>query len=512
VKAIDPQRVAAYIRWSTEDQAEGTSPLVQREGCRHYILSQGWSWREDLVFVDDACSGATLNRPALSALRRAVQEGRVDCIVVLKLDRLSRSVADTVRLVMEEWDGICHVRSAREPVDTGSQAGRMLFYMLAGYAEWERSAIRDRTMAGKLRRAQEGKNPGFRPPYGYGAGFVPVPGEAVVVRRIFTLYLHGAGMIRIARQLQAEGLRFRGGRPWCEATVKQILSNPIYRGELQYGRRCRNPNRGRRGAGPAYLRTAPAVVRTGAVPALVTRAEFDAVQTARRTRPGVQSRTSGRAQTSSHLLTGLARCSCGSPLIGHAAGGQRYYRCAARRRGAASCSSGYIPQAAVDRVLLASLRHRYGALLGPRLHAVRAEAGSQAAHFAGEQRALRAEEERLAAAGARLRRWLRDGQLTIEEFRCQEADLARERQALRLRAAQLAQTVGAPAPTGLSGAPAPAAACVPAGADLAADRLGPVQWKLLLRHLAESVTLGRQQGAAQIACEICWRWPAEREE
>jgi site-specific DNA recombinase len=116
---IDADRVAVYIRWSTEEQGEGTTLTIQTEACRFFVQSQGWRFREELVFVDDGWSGGSLDRPGLNRLRQAVAEGAVGCVVVYKLDRLSRSVPDLVRLIFEEWDGCCFVRSAREPVEVG---------------------------------------------------------------------------------------------------------------------------------------------------------------------------------------------------------------------------------------------------------------------------------------------------------------------------------------------------------------------------------------------------------
>jgi site-specific DNA recombinase len=104
-KGIDPDKVAIYIRWSTDDQSDGTTLEVQQEGCKHYLLSQGWVVNEDLIFVDDGWSGGNLERPAMTRMRTLVRAGKVDCVVVFKLDRLSRSVIDMVNLVLEEWDG-----------------------------------------------------------------------------------------------------------------------------------------------------------------------------------------------------------------------------------------------------------------------------------------------------------------------------------------------------------------------------------------------------------------------
>ncbi|HWI66646.1 MAG TPA: recombinase family protein, partial [Symbiobacteriaceae bacterium] len=252
--AVDPGRVAVYIRWSTDEQTEGTTLAVQREACEHYVRAQGWQFRDDLVYVDDGYSGGSLDRPGLAALRRAVQEGRVTCVVVFKLDRLSRSVLDTVSLVLQEWEGLCYIKSTREPVDTTSPAGKMFFYMLASYAEWERSVIRERTMSGKVKRAQQGKNPGGIAPYGYVRGDRPGEvvvheGEAGVVRRIFASYAAGHGLHQIAAALNREGVKPRRSTRWFPTTVAQMLANPMYLGVREYGRTTLVPPNMRKSVG-----------------------------------------------------------------------------------------------------------------------------------------------------------------------------------------------------------------------------------------------------------------------
>jgi site-specific DNA recombinase len=166
-------QAAIYIRWSTEDQGDGTTLDVQLEACRAYLAGQGWPFNPGHIFIDEGVSGATLQRPALTRLREAVARGQVDCVVVYKLDRLSRSVVDVVKLVLDEWDGRCCVKSAREPIDTQTQAG-------------------------KLRRAQEGRNPGMPAAYGFRLGPAGLPEpcepEARVVGLIFRLYLAGLAL------------------------------------------------------------------------------------------------------------------------------------------------------------------------------------------------------------------------------------------------------------------------------------------------------------------------------
>jgi site-specific DNA recombinase len=87
VLMVDPYKVALYIRWSTDEQGDGTTLEVQKENCEHYVLSQGWQVNPDLIFIDDGWSGGNLNRPAMTRMRKMIQDGKIDCVVVYKLDR-----------------------------------------------------------------------------------------------------------------------------------------------------------------------------------------------------------------------------------------------------------------------------------------------------------------------------------------------------------------------------------------------------------------------------------------
>ncbi|MHB0869979.1 MAG: recombinase family protein [Chloroflexota bacterium] len=228
-----------------------------------------------------------------------------------------------------------------------------------GGAEMELS--RERAFLGKLKRAMEGKNPGFKPPYGYrlyaGVGvFALEPAEAELVRRIYRLYSSGSGTLAITHRLNEEGVSFRAGRPWSVSTVKKILENPIYCGDLQYGRRSRNPDRG--SGEPFYLCQDPQVLLRDAVPAVLPREEWDAVQAIRASRPAVGKGGSGRAFSSRHLLSGVARCVCGCTIIGYRGRGQTeyYYRCSGqRRKGKQACECGYLRQEEVDVLVLRRL-------------------------------------------------------------------------------------------------------------------------------------------------------------
>lgn len=501
VRPVGENRVAIYIRWSTEDQGEGTTLAVQLHACRTFVAAQGWQVREDLTFVDEGVSGGTLDRPALGRLRQQVAEGRVDCVVVAKLDRLSRSVVDTVRLVLDEWEGRCHLRSALEPVDTVSPAGKLFFYQLMSFAEWERSAIRERTFAGKLRRALEGRNPGMPAAYGYrlGPGGMPMvePGAAAVVRLIYRLCLSGMGCVQIARKLDELGHLSPGGKRWSSGQVARVLANPIYTGTLVYGRQVRVRGQKRRS-------DRPHLVLPGAVEPVVEQEMWAAVQAARGRRPAVGRRpamggagggtgpqSGGRAMASRSLLTGLLRCRCGSGCYGSldAGGRHRYYACRAR------CGAARIRQADLDAAVTAALMaRRAGAPAAAVLAALAAER-EQAGHTA---EGLDRELARVGDKEARVRALFLDGRLTAPEFQALRADLRR-------RAADLGRQMAAQRE---AAARADAALRRTEHALAALDHWGALtqaERKQVLRSFIDSVEACREPGAQAVACTITWR-------
>jgi site-specific DNA recombinase len=505
---VDPQKVALYIRWSTEDQGEGTTLDVQLEGCRHYVLSQGWQVNDALMFVDDGYSGGTLDRPALNRLRRLVAGGEVDCVVVFKLDRLSRSVVDTVNLVLREWEQKCEVRSAREAIDTGSHGGRMFFYTLVSFAEWERSTIRDRTFAGRVRRAQEGRNPGRSLPYGYATGGRPgavvlVEHEAATVRRIFDRYTSGESVRAIAAALNAEGCSGpRGGR-WSGPTVARLLANETYTGKLVFGATTRS-------AGRRVVRE-PLVVRENALPAVVTPAEFARARSIREGRPSPSRRQGGgRALASAYLLSGLLECAqCGATMRARPPYDRSHglYFCLNRfHQGAAVCDCAHIRCPDLDALVAGELRQRYGepgqreAYLAGHLAGLEGESARAAAESAQVQQRLAA----LEAEAAHVRRHFRQQAITVAEFRqltaeleAEAAGLREQQQRLAIRQEQLQAAAGA----------RPALLQAARQVDHW-EQLSPTEQKNVLRFFVERVRAYKPSGRSELHCEITWKGSA----
>jgi site-specific DNA recombinase len=435
---IRPDSVAIYIRWSTEEQGEGTTLEIQRERCSLFVRSQGWMVREDLTFIDEGYSGANLERPGMKRLRQAVEAGLVDCVVSYKLDRLSRNLVDTVTLVRQEWAGKCIYRSATEGFDTSqdSPTGGLIFNILASFAEFERAVIRDRTWAGSLRRMKEGMYISGTVPYGYeraGKGQITVKaGEAETVARVFDLAATNttASASTIAKQLNQEGIPGPSGKPWWTSTVERILRNPLYTGTVIYGKR-RLPRSVPGGEGRYDVEGQALAEVEDAVPAIITKDLFERVTSLLAERKGAKPRGKNRANPD-YLLTSIGNCKCGGPLGGlKDRYGNVYYRCQRKQQGVAcSVESVAFRGAQVEQRLVEALKARFG---GSRreeaLSVIRARFASNSRRTELEL-AIKETERRktqVLADLARLRRQARQGELkasTYEEFKADaEAEL-----------------------------------------------------------------------------------------
>lgn len=450
---IRPDHVAAYIRWSTDDQATGTTLDVQRDGCMHYVQSQGWRFREDLLLVDDGHSGGTLDRPAMHRLRASVRRGEVDCVVVYKIDRLSRNIVDATQLVLREWRERCHLKSVLEPIDTTTDLGRMIFGILAMFADFERATIRDRTHSGKTRKIKDGQQMHGRPAYGYArhptekGRWIPHPEEAPVVSRIFHMAAEGTSAHRLVRILNEQGLRTRAGKEWSSPSVLHLLHNRTYIGFVEYGRTTVVPVEGGDGATPTNplaarktrrtirVRRDQPTVATGtmAAPRLVDQATFERVQGMLAANRRRKYEMGGRAMASPHLLVGLAQCSCGAPLI-HAGGGRRnpdfagYYLCSRHRTGTCP-ESKHIPakgaEAAVESTFLAlyGLSEMRAEAFAPRISAAEQDRLSLEGSIEGVRRELR----QLAEQDQRLLRAARAGEVPYSALEDLRDSLRRDR-------------------------------------------------------------------------------------
>jgi site-specific DNA recombinase len=240
-------RVAIYVRRSTDEEHQPFSIKAQDIRLGAYVKSQpGLS----LVarFGDDA-SGAKLDRTGLNNVLTAARAGRFDVLLVYRVDRFTRRIRDLVTL-LEELDAAGVVfRSATEPFDTSTPAGRMLVQMLGVFAEFEREMIIDRVINGMERKAAKGSWTLGQVPYGFTKGtgdiLVSIEAEACVVQLIFQLYTRRRlGCRAIATYLNEHQLHRRSAhrradtkprtQPWSHKTVADILTNRVYVGEIHF--------------------------------------------------------------------------------------------------------------------------------------------------------------------------------------------------------------------------------------------------------------------------------------
>ncbi|HEX4115208.1 MAG TPA: recombinase family protein [Solirubrobacteraceae bacterium] len=223
-------RVCLYTRISTDEDHQPTSLGTQRERLERYCQAME-DWHIAAAFEDQA-TGTTLERPGLKAALDLARQKRVDLLLVYRVDRLSRKVRQLAAFC-EELDQLGVVlKSATEPFDTGSPAGRMMLQMLGVFAEFEHATIVDRVTAGLERRVREGRWMGRRIPYGYmrdpdSKALLPCPVKAPVLRYIFALYTQERqGTTSIARTLEAEGAPPPRQYGWSPNALQVILANP----------------------------------------------------------------------------------------------------------------------------------------------------------------------------------------------------------------------------------------------------------------------------------------------
>ena len=246
-----PVRCAIYTRKSTEEGLEQdfNSLDAQREAAEAFIASQrheGWLALPDR-YDDGGFSGGTLDRPAMARLLAAVEAGKVDAIVVYKVDRLSRSLLDFAR-VMEVLDRHgCSFVSVTQQFNTTHSMGRLTLNILLSFAQFEREIISERTRDKMSAARAKGKWVGGGVILGYdatGGRLLVNEDEADRVRRIFRLFIENGSILPAAKELNRRGWGRKswvgrkgqacGGLPWDKANLRATLTNPAYIGLVRY--------------------------------------------------------------------------------------------------------------------------------------------------------------------------------------------------------------------------------------------------------------------------------------
>jgi len=361
-EAAAPQQIrcAVYTRKSSDEglDQEFNSLDAQREAGEAYIASQkaeGWTCLPER-YDDGGFSGGRMERPALERLLRDVDAGHIDCVVVYKVDRLSRSLLDFGR-IMEAFErrGVSFV-SVTQQFNTTSSMGRLTLNILLSFAQFEREIIGERIRDKIAAQKRRGKWAGGVPVLGYDVDrsncsprLVVNAAEAARVREVFRMYLDKGSLLPVVNELARRGWANKkrvtkkgkalGGRPFDKATLHVLLTNPVYAGKVTH-------------KGEIY---------DGEHEAIVEPALFDAVQAQLR----AHGRGGGAEARNKHgaLLRGLLRCKrCGCAMThtftsSRKGRSHRYYRCVrAIKRGSAACPSATLPAGEIERVVVDEVR------------------------------------------------------------------------------------------------------------------------------------------------------------
>jgi DNA invertase Pin-like site-specific DNA recombinase len=221
-------KTVAYLRVSTDKQADrGVSLDAQRAKVAAYAELYELELVE--VVVDAGASAKTLERDGLQRALGLLRTGRAEALLVVKLDRLTRSVRDLGALVERYFgSGRWALMSVGEQVDTRTAAGRLVLNVLASVAQWEREATGERTSAAMRHKAAQGEYIGGDAPYGFrvaadGAYLEPVAEEQAVVRDIRALRASGLSLRGIAAECDRRGLRSRTGRALLPGQIRRML-------------------------------------------------------------------------------------------------------------------------------------------------------------------------------------------------------------------------------------------------------------------------------------------------
>ena len=324
-RAPEPQRrekirCAIYTRKSTEEglDQEFNSLDAQREACAAYIMSQrheGWVLVPD-YYDDGGFTGGNMDRPGLKQLLADVGTGKVDVIVVYKVDRLTRALSDFAKIVDVLDSAGASFVSITQSFNTTTSMGRLTLNVLLSFAQFEREVISERVRDKVAASKRKGMWMGGNCPLGYDIRdrklIVNQP-EAETIRHMMRRYVELSSVYGLAAELRAEGItskrhqqedgRSRGGKSLTPGALYHILENPLYRGVVEH----------------------KGETHAGEHPAIVDDALWDAVQ-----QKLAGNRIERRHQVNAHevsLLAGMIRDGEARRMTpSHAARGRKRYR------------------------------------------------------------------------------------------------------------------------------------------------------------------------------------------
>ncbi|MBQ2700417.1 MAG: recombinase family protein, partial [Clostridia bacterium] len=327
------KKAALYMRVSTEEQAkEGFSIDAQRRVLEAQAIVGGYNATE--VYADEGKSGKNLRRPQVQKLIADCKEQKISAVIVWRLDRLSRSLRDTLTLIEDVFtpNGIPLI-SATESIDTSTPSGRLMINVLASFAQNEREVNQQRVSMVMQDLAKQCRHLGGVPPFGYRVvdGFYQLdPVTAPAVEHLFQMFIDGSGYSAMLAWLNENGFTTARGKPFHKNSLYDILGNEKYTGVYIYNRTVPANKDGVRNN--RLSKAADQIIRIpGGIPAIITPETWQKAQAIReenKKRPGAF-----RAKQV-YLLSGLCVCDVCKSKMTIVSGSkdrngtiQRYYAC-----------------------------------------------------------------------------------------------------------------------------------------------------------------------------------------
>jgi site-specific DNA recombinase len=353
-----PIRCAIYTRKSTEEglEQEFNSLDAQRESGEAYIKSQtheGWECIST-HYDDGGFTGGNMDRPALRRLLGDIEAGKVNCVVVYKVDRLSRSLLDFAKMMETFEQHQISFVSVTQMFNTASSMGRLVLNVLLSFAQFEREIISERTRDKIAATRRKGKWAGGHPLLGYDVDperfkLIVNDDEAFRVRTIFELYLEYQGLLPVVQELDRRGWlnkrwttrkgHERGGKRFTKTNLYKLLTNVAYVGKVRYKDEVHDGE------------------HAGIVDLAVWQRVQAMLQRNRRTGGALVRNKFGA------MLKGMLRCvPCGCAMTpSHTTKGgnkrYRYYTCTgAQKRGWHTCPSKSIPAGEIERFVVDQIK------------------------------------------------------------------------------------------------------------------------------------------------------------
>jgi len=299
-------RVALYIRVSTEEQAkEGYSLEAQESVLSKYCNNNDYEIVKK--YIDDGKSGKNTDRPELKKLMKDMYKNTFDMVLVWKISRLSRSQRDLLNIVYEFDKYNVSFSSYSEKFDTNEKTGRLMLQMLGSMAEFERETIVENANLGRVKRAELGFWSGGRV-LGYDNSskqIVVNKEEADIVKLIFDMYINGDSLMFILNKLHSLNLKTKKGNKFQVQALRDIITNPVYKGYVRYGRysNCSDKTKKKLETNYTYVK--------GQHEPIISEEAFEKAQQIFNNNKFKKQ----RGKPSSHLLSGLLRCPiCGGKM------------------------------------------------------------------------------------------------------------------------------------------------------------------------------------------------------